>query len=76
MDSLYEEFRFTKALDKILFYLHWANGLVQSHKPWQLSKSQDSADLSHLCAVLHVAMETLRVCGVLMLPIIPDYSTR
>ena len=76
VDDLYEKFYFTKALDRISRHLHWANSLVQSHEPWKLSKSTDPHDLSHLNLVLHVAMETLRVCGILLQPIIPHLSDR
>ncbi|XP_005090898.1 methionine--tRNA ligase, mitochondrial [Aplysia californica] len=76
VDSLYEEFHFTKALDQIFGHLHWANSLVQAHAPWQLGKSVEPRDQVHLSVVLHVAMETLRVCGILLQPVIPRLAER
>lgn len=41
-------------------------------KPWVLKK--DPSCSSKLNAVLHIAMETLRICGILLQPLIPNIS--
>ena len=56
--------------------MHWANALVQTHQPWTLAKSGDAASDQHLRVVLHVAMETLRVCGILLQPMVPQLADR
>ncbi|CAL1532012.1 unnamed protein product [Lymnaea stagnalis] len=75
-DQLYTEFHFSRALDEIMGHLHWANGLVQSHSPWQLCKSDKPQDNAHLLLTLHMGMETLRVCGILLQPVIPNLSDK
>lgn len=75
-DQLYTEFHFSRALDEIMGHLHWANALVQNHSPWQLCKSEEPQDHAHLLLTLHIAMETLRVCGILLQPVIPNLSDK
>lgn len=41
-------------------------------KPWELKKSDTTK--SDFEAVLHLTMETLRVCGIILQPIIPNLS--
>ncbi|KAI8743669.1 methionine--tRNA ligase, mitochondrial [Biomphalaria glabrata] len=76
VDQLFAEFHFNKGIDLIMGHLHWANSLVQSHAPWVLSKSEKPQDVAQLNMILHVAMETLRVCGLLMQPVMPELSDR
>ncbi|BFZ06033.1 hypothetical protein BsWGS_09072 [Bradybaena similaris] len=76
VDHLYQDYHFTKAMDLVMSQLHWANAFVQLHKPWELSKFNSPSDSAQLLTVLHVAMETLRVCGILLQPIVPDLSDR
>jgi methionyl-tRNA synthetase len=56
--------------------MHWANATVQAHQPWTLVKSQDDSSQQHLRVVLHVALETLRVCGILFQPMMPELTER
>lgn len=65
---------FYKAIDSIMSYLRWANGVVQHHEVWNLAKSSSETDIHHLKSVLHVALETLRVSGILLQPVIPNLS--
>ncbi|XP_076454257.1 methionine--tRNA ligase, mitochondrial-like [Babylonia areolata] len=78
VDELYERFAFPRAIDLLMGHVHWANALVQLHQPWTLVKAEDSdgASRRHLGVVLHVAMETLRVCGVLLQPLVPQLADR
>ena len=46
-----------------------ANKFFEMQKPWELKKKQET---SHLNAVLHLTMETLRVSGIVLQPIVPD----
>lgn len=73
---LYDDYAFSRALDKLLTHIYWANGLVQAHAPWVLAKSSDAESQRHLKTILHVAMETLRICGILLQPVIPVLSDR
>ncbi|KAL8594803.1 hypothetical protein ACOMHN_047520 [Nucella lapillus] len=76
VDELYERFAFSRVLDLIMGHVHWANAVVQLHQPWTLVKADDTTSHQHLEVVLHVAMETLRVCGILLQPMLPRLSDR
>lgn len=52
--------------------LHLANGFFENSKPWLLRKDPKKVD--ELNAVLHVTMETLRICGILLQPLVPKLS--
>lgn len=52
--------------------LHSANLFFETMKPWELKKSD--ARQNDLEAVLHLTMETLRICGIILQPIIPHLS--
>ncbi|KAK6195372.1 hypothetical protein SNE40_000819 [Patella caerulea] len=74
VDRFYTEFSVYKALQKLTSQLHWTNAFVEHHKPWQLVKSEQSLD--HLNVVLHVIMVTLRNCGILLQPVIPNIANK
>ena len=76
VDELYENFAISHVIDLLLRHVHWANALVQTHQPWMLVKSEDTTSNQHLRVVLHVAMETLRVCGILLQPMVPQLADR
>ncbi|XP_014768848.1 methionine--tRNA ligase, mitochondrial isoform X2 [Octopus bimaculoides] len=68
----YSRFSIYKTLEQISATLRWANGLMEEHKPWQLVKHCDQKD--HLNTLLHITLETLRVCALLLSPVIPELS--
>ncbi|XP_071085061.1 methionine--tRNA ligase, mitochondrial-like isoform X2 [Haliotis cracherodii] len=72
VDEHYQTLTIYKALDQLISVLHQANAMFDHHKPWQLAKQMDQSE--HLNTVLHVAMETLRTCGILMQPVIPNMA--
>lgn len=50
-----------------------ANNLFfETLKPWELKKNQNSQE--ELKVVLHLTLETLRVAGILLQPIVPNLS--
>ncbi|XP_076339565.1 methionyl-tRNA synthetase, mitochondrial isoform X2 [Tachypleus tridentatus] len=63
------EGNFHHGVDVIMNCARQANLFIQNQKPWELTKSD--ADKSRLNTVLYVAMETLRVCGILLQPVVP-----
>ena len=67
----FEVCNFYKGIDSIIATLHAGNRFFESQKPWELHKKQLS---HHLYCVLHLTMETLRVCGILLQPIVPELS--
>ncbi len=50
-----------------------ANGFFQTMEPWNLKKG---GKIDKLNATLAVTMETARVVGTLLQPIVPSYSER
>ncbi|KYB25592.1 Methionine--tRNA ligase, mitochondrial-like Protein [Tribolium castaneum] len=69
----YSNFNFYKAVDRVIATLHQANLFFETFKPWELKK--ESAKTRELDVVLHLTLETLRVCGILLQPIIPNIAS-
>ncbi|KDR17489.1 hypothetical protein L798_08020, partial [Zootermopsis nevadensis] len=67
----FEVCNFYKGIDSVIQTLHVANRFFESQKPWELCKKNLSP---HLNSVLNLTMETLRVCGILLQPIVPALS--
>lgn len=65
----YNDGNFYKVADAVIATLHKANLFFETMKPWELKKNPSSAE--QLNAVLHITLETLRVCGILLQPMIP-----
>ncbi|CAG9770019.1 unnamed protein product [Ceutorhynchus assimilis] len=68
----YNEFNFYKGTDAIIATLHSANLFFETLKPWELKKASET--LADLQVVLHLAMEALRITGILLQPSIPNIS--
>lgn len=64
----YRDFNIYKGLEDSMECLRCANLLLQECKPWEEGRKK--------CApsVLHAVLETLRVCGILMLPAVPKMA--
>lgn len=73
-DGHYNDFNFYKVADCIIATLHSANLFFETLKPWELKKNQDT--LEDLKVVLHLAMESLRISGILLQPLIPNICDR
>jgi methionyl-tRNA synthetase len=69
----YSNFNFYKAVDRLIATLHQANLFFETLKPWELKKQPSKR--RELDSVLHLTLETLRVCGILLQPIIPNISS-
>lgn len=68
----FESLHIYRAIDEILAQLRSTNEFVQHHQPWELKK--DSNKAAYLEVVLHVTMQTLRVTGILLQPMIPNIA--
>uniref|UniRef100_T1IW11 Methionine--tRNA ligase, mitochondrial n=1 Tax=Strigamia maritima TaxID=126957 RepID=T1IW11_STRMM len=67
----YTNFNFYHGLEEIMTVLRQANLFLQSQKPWEFKN-----DEKRLSTIISVAMETLRVCGILLQPIVPVLSDK
>lgn len=72
VEQHFEDFNYYLGIDEIMECLRRANGLVQAEETWNLKKS---GQLEKLGAVLHLAIESQRVCAILLQPIIPHLSS-
>ncbi|CAB0020349.1 unnamed protein product [Nesidiocoris tenuis] len=70
----YKEMNFYRGIAEIMGALHGANKFFEDSKPWELKKHPDKQ--RHLDAVLHLTMETLRIAGIALTPIVPSLSNR
>ncbi|KAF9409341.1 hypothetical protein HW555_011285, partial [Spodoptera exigua] len=72
--NYYKNYQFYKAVDSVIKVLHVANLFFETSKPWELRKNPEKQ--KELDVILHVTMETLRICGIILQPIIPEMSKK
>lgn len=70
----YNNYQFYKVVDSVMQVLHLANLFFETHKPWELKKKIECQ--KELDLILHITLETLRVCAIIMQPIIPVMSSK
>ena len=66
-----EKFAFQNALSEIFKVIDRANKYIDENAPWVLAKDME-ANGSRLARVMYNLLEALRVCGILLIPFIPD----
>lgn len=59
-------------MDAIIHVLHHTNLFFETMKPWELKKRPECQ--KELDIILHITLETLRICSILLQPIIPKMS--
>ncbi|KAK2714266.1 hypothetical protein QYM36_008731 [Artemia franciscana] len=69
----FDDFEFSLGLLKITLILNSANRVMQSTKPWDMKK-QNKMDETYI--VLGACIETLRVVGIILQPIVPSLSSK
>ena len=70
----YDMLLFGTGIDLVCGALREANAYFARNEPWVLRKSDKAADLERLGTVLHVSLEVVRVCALLLQPVIPRGS--
>ncbi|KAK3095008.1 hypothetical protein FSP39_009126 [Pinctada imbricata] len=70
----YESGNIYKALQLIIHHVSWANKMFHDHEPWELIKVPSESE--HLQCVQHMVYETLRVCTILLQPVIPSMAVK
>lgn len=73
-NELYENFNFYEVPHKVMATLRELNVLVQESKPWILVK--DEKKINELNKLFFLTFETLRICSILLSPIIPNFSKK
>jgi methionyl-tRNA synthetase len=77
----YDEMEFDAGLSEIMAVLRETNAYFQRHEPWALRKrvregSATAEDEEELDMVLYTVLESLRVAGILLQPVIPGSAER
>ncbi len=65
-----EQFAFQNALGEVFRVISRANKYIDENAPWVLAKSEENKP--RLAKVLYNLLETIRVCGGLLTPFMPD----
>ena len=73
-DKEFENFNFYLGIQMIMSTLRSTNNLVQDYKPWNLIKSTSDLDKTKLVKLLYLVYESLRICGILLQPIVPNLA--
>ncbi len=69
-----QNFAFNKALQEIWSVISLANRYIVTSEPWVLAK--DPAKTSRLNTVLYNLIETLRLIGLVLMPVMPETSRK
>ena len=72
--ALMEEYKTAEAISEILALLYRANKYIDETEPWVLAK--DDAKKDRLGTVLYNLLESVRIAGILLSPIIPETSAK
>ncbi len=67
-----EKYAFQNALGEVFKVISRANKYIDENAPWVLAKSEEQKP--RLARVLHNLLETVRICGGLLAPFMPDTS--
>jgi methionyl-tRNA synthetase len=71
-----ESYRFSRALERVIGVLYIANKYWDSQTPWKLAKSTLEQDKVQLHNTLYLIYETVRICGILLTPVMPESMGR
>ena len=67
-----EQFAFQNALSEVFAVISHANKYIDETAPWILAR--DESNLPRLACVMYNLLETIRICGGLLQPFMPDTS--
>ena len=69
-----EAYQFQNALSEVFKVISRANKYIDENAPWVLAK--DEAKKPRLARVLYHLLETVRICGALLEPVMPDTTEK
>lgn len=73
-ETHFDSNNFYLAIDEIVSTLHMTNGMLQETNFWSFAK--DPAMNNQLNAILALVFESLRICAIILQPVIPNMSER
>lgn len=68
-------YNFHHVVDSVMGLLHAANNFFEITKPWELKNGNDEAK-HKLATIISLTMEALRISGIILQPIIPDFTDK
>ena len=74
--SLFENFQFHKALERIFTFVSGINRYAETRAPWKLAKSKEAADQAALRTSLASMAEALRLAVTMLTPVMPEISDK
>ena len=69
-----EKFAFQSALSEVLAVISRANKYIDETAPWNLAK--DDAGKPRLATVMYNLLDSIRLCAILLSPVIPDAAAK
>ncbi|MDR0742245.1 MAG: methionine--tRNA ligase [Puniceicoccales bacterium] len=72
--SLYNEFAFHLALEKLFLCIKAVNGYVENRSPWKLAKSSEEGDKQLVNTTIAISAECVRLAAILLSPVMPTTS--
>jgi len=72
--ALMNEYKISEAIGEILAILYRANKYIDETEPWILAKDENKKD--RLGTVLYNLLESIRISGILLSPIMPETSAK
>lgn len=71
----FEDFQIQEGLDQIFEFIRSLNRYIETRAPWKLAKSEETADKYRLQTCLASIAEGLRLCALLLNPVMPKISS-
>jgi methionyl-tRNA synthetase len=68
------EFAFNRALEAVWRFLTQINGYIVAREPWRVRKEEGASP--RLSRILYAAAEGVRLCAVMLFPVVPGTSRR
>ena len=72
----YEEFAFSKALEKIWELISAADKFIVERAPWKLARQEGAEAREQLDATLYTSAEVVRLVTVLLSPVLPESAAK
>jgi methionyl-tRNA synthetase len=74
--SLFRQFQFHTALERLFAFIRSINAYIERRAPWKLGKSAEPADRELLATSLSTISEALRLSAAALRPVMPATSAR
>ncbi|XP_040581477.1 methionine--tRNA ligase, mitochondrial [Lepeophtheirus salmonis] len=69
----FDNYHFSKGIRRVMDILRTTNAFIDEARPWSLAKDAEHTQM--LSQVIHLCMESLRISGILLQPIVPGMAS-